>query len=706
MNHHCLARTRPRSLGIQKPRSSRRLTGSTIPYSSHAATAFSTSKSVMDSVNDGGWGDLFAKAADIVTDAAAESPAQNQANDEAANPIQVPHSKKKRKRKRGSLQLQEHQHKGNADFQAMLEGRMNPDPAPSVWSNGSFLSSRMDSVKNMCNGWQDDDSVKLCQRCGKDALCHRMEVGNFWTEKLHSKERDWPLSLFAAIRNIRCCAKLIAVSHDFNQLEHLYPHLTASIEQEWHDVASSSRSSNILSNDESIVLNEKLDELQKTTTATLSALERRMRKHKSNGDRETLRENGTLFQHAIRTIIACDACYYRLYYMQLIGMLPFCHGNESNMKPSPVFLPHPQEYFKSLLIRKKPSEEFLPLHELGENDVGDHPLARIHTYRMLETSELLTRWSQSEDGVELVKQCLANSISFITGLDRHETPAPHLLSEWRDSCRDFMCNILAYATLPPKTLLEIRNTLHLLGVKRMIDYGAGTGYIAKLLCDVSKDSDSDNKLMLKIEAYDIVPPPFDSKAMKTSAGGTANEYHGKTPAFFRIKEWKSNDNLESKMRGREKSTALLLCYPPPESSMAFDATKAFLEAGGSHAVHIGEFKGVTGNDAFEKLLIRKMKCIKRFPTLTWGTDASTVTIWSLAAKQRETISVSGERLLLPCTTCSVREAKKRCRLERTLVYCSDRCFRDGSTLRCQQLKVQMIAFDCLQFENSRHFDSL
>jgi hypothetical protein len=63
-----------------------------------------------------------------------------------------------------------------------------------------------------------------------------------------------------------------------------------------------------------------------------------------------------------------------------------------------------------------------------------------------------------------------------------------------------------------------------------------------------------------VEAYDICP----------THKSDGNEYHGGTPPFVRVE--KGNVGILSSVTGIAHK-ALLLCYPPPKSSMAYDAFK-------------------------------------------------------------------------------------------------------------------------------------
>jgi hypothetical protein len=434
------------------------------------------------------------------------------------------------------------------------------------------------------------------------------------------------------------------------------------------------------------------------------------------------------FESAIRVIMACDACYYRYYYQQITGLHPTLRLKSNGRR---LFLPHPHEHFETQLGSMSnvvdSSKTFmenlghcpsLPNYVLQTKEVevdGDHAMARLYKYRWWETIELFynTGFSRSKRVEKLVDKSLTAEMkdhSSDTLLLKHETPAPEILSEWRDSCRDFVCNIYAYATLSPEINSKILEFLFRHKVRKIVEVGAGTGYVAKVLGDAAAAMvDSDEKHQgIEIEAWDIAPMPLvsdpDVHYGKPGQSEAMNEYHGYTPAFCAVK--KSTAKVSTIVNnGDAHKSALLLCYPPPQSSMANDTLSAFLKSGGSFVIHIGEFKGLTGDQDFEKLLQRKMKCIKRLPTLTWGTDASHVTIWTLKASKEE----KEKSMILPCSTCKSKEAVKRLRLDRTIVYCSDRCCKQGTADMQQRLRLRMIEVDCVvgdNFHDPKYFSNL
>jgi hypothetical protein len=406
-----------------------------------------------------------------------------------------------------------------------------------------------------------------------------------------------------------------------------------------------------------------------------------------------------------------------------------------------LFLPHPQQYFYSILgsVEKilEKSDNLLP-QDNAANDPSieailkycnpgnhddddsqsimktDHALANIFKYRWYETIDLFhnSGWSKLSQTKSLVMRSLdiPNKKPIeSSSLDRHDTPAPSMLIEWRDSCRDFMCNLYAYATLPPGTIDAIVKFLSKRNQPRLVEYGSGTGYIVKILDDAYSKRGITGDNNLSVEAYDLLPTPqMYSDNANDVAKSSMNEYHGHTPAFFNVQHstsWPFKGN----------GVVLLLCYPPPQSSMAYDILKSFLEGGGKYLIHIGEFKGLTGDDKFEKLLQMKMDCQERLPTLTWGTDASHVTIWKLRKYSLESNRVERKKkmktsLLLPCSNCNEHESQKRFRLDRTLVYCSELCCQQDGARRKKQLCFRMIEVDSKQnFEFSttqQYFDDL
>ena len=262
-----------------------------------------------------------------------------------------------------------------------------------------------------------------------------------------------------------------------------------------------------------------------------------------------------------------------------------------------------------------------------------------------------------------------------TLLDQHETPAPSLLRAWRDSNRDFLCHLYCYATVSTENLMDMTKYLqrnHKLRIGSIIEIGAGTGYLAEVIGRINHGMDVEDGL--DIEAYDDVP----TTTAAATEEGMHNEYHGSVPSFRNVKQWSASSSSKVHFPSNyssESASALLLCYPPPNSSMAADTLNKALQSSiatdGLFVIHIGEFKGLTGNYGFEHILQEKYNCIFRVNCLHWGTDASELTVWEFAGGARWV----PRSVLIKCNECG-RESTKRCRYLRTYCLCS-RCWSES-----------------------------
>lgn len=342
-----------------------------------------------------------------------------------------------------------------------------------------------------------------------------------------------------------------------------------------------------------------------------------------------------------RMIIACDAAYNQLYYWDLTSRdhrLGDDEVEDANVVPPPMVyfsesepmedraLPNPPAEFAPNSMEQK---RWLALNELfGLSKVSKptHVLEALHRARMRETYSVL--------------EC---------------SDSPSLVQDWRDSCRDFLCHLYAYATLSSELLQELKIVLQ--GSQRVVEVGAGTGYISHLL-----------EHALPITAYDY------------STDGN-NEYHARTPHFTAVKV---GDAAKVDL-----GDALILCYPPTDNNMAEVALNRFrtTATGGASdrvLIHIGEFKGLTGTRAFERLLLQHFTCTKRWPCRTWGTDASEVTVW----KTRNSCNME-QSLLVPCSWCGAAESKRRSKILRCLSYCSEVCFLKDSPIHQPFLLQEM-----------------
>jgi hypothetical protein len=263
----------------------------------------------------------------------------------------------------------------------------------------------------------------------------------------------------------------------------------------------------------------------------------------------------------------------------------------------------------------------------------------------------------------------------------HGTVAPALLKEWRDSCRVFLCHLYSYATIPNAVLRRCIRAIiathrsSSAGMSptttslRLVEMGAGTGYLARLLETTCDTNGSNNKNPagggVSVTAYDAAPD-------------SSNEYHAATPPFWVVhratvqdtsayycetaptatssstRMTKKRKRKKPKQQQRDEATppadALLLCYPPPDDPMAATALGNFLQQHNAYynqrnrtndgsntafLIHVGEFKGLTGNADFERVLLHEMECIGRWPCRTWGTDATHMTLWKRKQQQQQ-----------------------------------------------------------------------
>ncbi|GAX23055.1 hypothetical protein FisN_15Hh045 [Fistulifera solaris] len=381
------------------------------------------------------------------------------------------------------------------------------------------------------------------------------------------------------------------------------------------------------------------------------------------------------FDGAVKQIMMCDDVYYQLYYHQLTKSIPFDEH---------YVLPHPTEYFAACCttnqtLRQVESEEYASdLQIIGwdaffRDDMSAfHPLLALHWYRRREGESLFQSTlsdCQHNPEIMLWKKPLVLSSRHLTSdatdyqrkLVHHETLAPILLQQWRDSCRDFLCHLYAYATLNVSSLSKIQSFLQDTNCTGITEIGAGTGYIAGWL----------KKNGIQVSAFDLIP----------TGGRDMNQYHGNTPSFERVDDVGARGQPTAESA---RTQSLLLCYPPPNVVMAHGVLRTFIMRGGRSMIYIGEWKGLTGSSNFEKLLLKHMKCAGRHACSTWGTDAACVSFWTLRNSKEK------RSLLIPCSYCAKKEATRRCRLLRSLNYCSTECFKSHQLSREFLLKRLMI----------------
>ena len=238
-----------------------------------------------------------------------------------------------------------------------------------------------------------------------------------------------------------------------------------------------------------------------------------------------------------------------------------------------------------------------------------------------------------------------------------------------------------------------------------MEAGAGTGYWSALL-----NAELNGIKKEPVVAYDLTPPSSNNGKIVES-----NEYHGNIPTFMRVHQADTlSQALSSSAITSGTSTALLLCYPPPATDMAFNALSVHISKGGRIVMHIGEWQGLTGSDEFEALLKQEFNCQEVVPLPSWGTDSTHLTIWSKKMSGEEQDGDASDEIFSPAMGfCSVEQcsnaATKRCRYARSLQYCSMDCYQKHSAQRKSFLSLHMvhtISGDELKYQNDGHFMDL
>ena len=594
----------------------------------------------------------------------------------------------------------------------------------------------------LCQEWKcseatDAASETLCDSCRGPKYIHELErrekhlkSSHLWIESQSLALQAF--SIFQSLRNLRCMGKIIALS---SSAEH-QPVNTFRVKEECRHLSAAS----VLPFEKEIRKSSgQLISSLYTTQPLKSKLHRVEHCSKPFSEPPPHKSDwhvASYFDLAIRLIMACDDAYLQLYYMHLTQMfgpviLSGIHGVEAMME----FLPHPTTYFRSAMrendlraaqdiIRNADQSSHRAPVGAAQDVFGwdltpaqEHPLSALHRWHWAE-SVLLFRscmsWCSPTDkqhnapslwkGFDLRGSAVAKSrtrtskqIKVDFDEEAHETPAPPLLREWRDTCRDTLCHLYAYATISDGVLGQLKDTLLGLGVTKVLEVGAGTGYLAYLLREHG----------LAVDSYDIAPTDSDNVTIQ-------NEYHGRTPPFGRVNVLSSNSDRVLGHVSSCQSQALFLCYSPPGTPMAFNTLRDFRKRNGRFLVHVGEFKGLTGSSDFERYLLDEMTIVERLPCLTWVTDASEVTVW--VAKRTESQGKpihpsnpdTAKSLLLVCSNCGRREAVRRCRFLRLLCYCSDECCRAHSNQRGDFFKMSLIDVpqSKLVFGDDRYFINL
>lgn len=648
------------------------------------------------------WDDLFASAAGIAHTLPAETTDQVIQAQKDTKETKKEEQTIGKKRKKNSIQVEKDEGKHDSDYyyQNFLKSRMDyhHEFHPSTLPDWVIVTNGLGKQCN-ANYFSSEgtaDPMK-CRICHKTALHHSFEI----KKSIVEQKIKGILKMFLMLRNIRASCSCIlmlgmesenesstisssSTRNTSSPLDYLNVGISKSLSKlcQYQNIYDKYR----LPPGEQELLDEKLEKISNCESYLRTQL------HK-----EVVCSNGklkchTAFNAIVRLMMACDDYYYRLYYLQISGMLPSSMYN----------VPHPTSYFGTNHMvrdcnfgRMERNRMLMDLKDncynwdettiqcfgvedsivdKGSDDFLD-PLTAMHQHRFNETISIFwsSGWLTCEKTAEefetainsIPKSCENEEEQFHL---QHSTPAPSLLSEWRDSCRDLLCNLYGYAAITPAMVNQMKRIFEKLGVKEVIEMGSGTGYLGKVL----------EQKCISIECYDLMPP---------QTGG--NEYHGSTPAFLNVKRgtFKNLSSIVSRHKNI-MNCGLMLCYPPPMSSMAKDTLDSFLNCGGKVLIHIGEFKGLTGSSSFEKELCSRFELRFQQKCLSWGTDASTLSIW---IRRDNHVPKATNPDIIPCIQCSNTESTIRLRLSRSLSFCGKACFeKHGLQSRYAHFQMSMI----------------
>jgi hypothetical protein len=580
-------------------------------------------------------------------------------------------------------------------------------PFLQVNSCDEYHCSMANGDDNATNGSQDDNhssssySTAPCSQCAQPSGMHRMNLNS-----LRHSSQEMVLKLFVTIRNIRCVCRLellrlkqfaLTVNGTANDGSHCIsfrPNILSDLLDELQGIQSVADAEHLT---EGIVCNVALLHLD----SLVQHLQQMNVTTEQNDDAVRRRQ-------FLECIMKCDEVYYRMFYNCLISQ-PRPTDRTELINASNSRIPPPLTYFSEWVQMDQDRTSGSDSNRMDRSNIvgmnlSENPLYRLHQFRSVETQTIF--------GKEWFHQSSCGSTT-------KSTEFQSLFLEWNRSCRDFLCHIYCYATLS-------NSLLKLLGIKlqycyqctNIIELGAGTGYLAHLL-STERSSGTPSTRLVHVVAYDIAPnpPPIvqTKKKYKHSPSSAVNEYHADMAGYYypvMYGDCHSSTIFTVPLSTNEK-TALLLCYAPPDNSMAYDALRSYClhtkqSSSSQLLIHIGEFKGLTGTPAFEEYLVQHFTCVERWPCSTWGgIDAATVTIWTRHSAAPPLAIASGS-MLLPCSHCHEMESTRRCQFLRSVVYCSQECYRahydemmQEQDERCRLLRDD--ANEMLEFENESHF---
>ena len=465
-----------------------------------------------------------------------------------------------------------------------------------------------------------------------------------------------------------------------------------------------------------------------------------------------------IIETRLSAISSCDALYYRCYYAAAVSPCATDKGVDGSNVAS--IIPHPPTYFScpGLAWDSQAGVEALRIFA-GDTDIEDNrrlaaplddstkqvlfkscgleermspkagmstgaksnPLLTLWQSRFLETVRHVwcTRYCMVKSSLALGTASESANVKNVNTpqpilsdtesiLKLHETTALSLaVSEWRDSARDYPANFYAYATPTNEALHAIITACieSTANIEQILEAGAGSGYWSLLVSHFSsalgKEKDNNSRVP-KVIAYDIRPPSSEGDIDEVN---NSNEYHGNIPTFTEVHQADTLSHvLSSAAKTSSANTALLLCYPPPGSEMAYDALTTHTSSGGRVVIHIGEWQGLTSNTAFEEFLKQKFFCAEKdvVPLPLWGTDAAYLTIWRKKSEGNSCSPAIGFCSAELCTNQAIR----RCRYARKLQYCGLDCYQKHFIQRGAILAMHMIhagSGDEMSYEDDGHF---
>lgn len=386
----------------------------------------------------------------------------------------------------------------------------------------------------------------------------------------------------------------------------------------------------------------------------------------------------------IKLLISLDELYYRLYYLA-----------QSSAGMGSV-LPDPSAYFNGWAWAPKHgtvaayTEAHLPGQQssaimqevLGfggardrsqaERAAEDNLLLRLLKSRWLETAERFEDHPLAGLSVCVAQPPTKGQIVTMKGGDPKCEP---LMCEWRDSCRDFSCHLFAYAVPSDAALQEMASH------GGLVEVGAGLGYWASLLRARGVD----------IAVYD-----------KSPTSQSHNEYHG------RAKAWCSVTKGDADCVQQHADKALLLCYPPPASSMAALSLQMYLKAGGKTVLYVGEWFGDTGTSEFQVQLNKTCLLVKRVALPNWSNTSYELTVWKVRSDQAAEDCV--DLPILSCAACGKTENLRRCRFSCEVCFCSQDCQEAHWPLHKELLALKHVVLGAgcggPKFKNGNHFKVL